>query len=230
MSSKDFKESLETNLRRFYSLRRHKNQHAPFNQQLEKLQQFQVNRMRQTCLPLCDCHREEALLEYILKEMYNGLDLGTMGRNADKLIRFGSKFISDKELMMLSMELNALSGEIDETMTAVLFEKMMVSHISEEVYVAAHHMTEIKPLRERQIELVEALSRGLDENSKSKVVYSTFKIAKTPAKLAGFGKFYSTLWDGFSVIKALESPETVISKFMSAERHYLLSMFERQVG
>ena len=230
MSSKDFKQDLEHHLRRFYALRRHRNPKSEFNQQLEKLQQFQVNRMRQTCLPLCGHVSEENLLEYILREMYNGLDLGTMGRNADKVVRFATKFVSDKELMMSSMELNAVSGEIDEKLTEILFEKMAVSHISEELYAAATVMADIQTMRERQISLVEKLSAGLDINSKSKVVYSAFKIAKTPAKLAGFGKYYDTLWNGFSVIRALESPEKVISKFMSAERAYLLSMFERKVG
>lgn len=223
---------LDSHLRAFKSLRRNDEQDQSFLSRLNQLQRWQMVRMRDHCLPVCEDRMEVELMDFILAELYIGMDLTQLGKRFDSLIHLASKFVKNPELLCLSMELNSLTASMEDRLTEILFEEMKVAEINHENYRQAHHIGQFKEQKYRQIDLVLELCQDMDTNTKSKFVYSTFKLAKMPAKLGGLGDFYDVIWRGFLAMRRIKSPESVINKLMEAERTYVDGIFEdnRQVA
>lgn len=225
MSSHDVKAVIKRDIERYRSLRRHHNPRSQFNTHLSKLQNYQQMRMRQTYDGLFGDPHHRRLIDFFLREMYSGLDMSHLGSNVDKAINLALKLVSNPSLIAASLEFNALTAELDELLTAVLFESMGVEDVNHDNYNEANRLANTIEVRRRQIELIRLLSRDLDRNSKSKVVYSAFKLAKTPAKLGGLADLYNVLASGFDSIRYVKSPESLISTIMDQEAKILEAMF-----
>lgn len=225
MSRQDVAKAIERDLRRYRALRRHRDAQSEFNRRLVKLQLFQQQLMRESYDELfADVHHRR-VLEFFLKEMYSGLDLTHLGSNMDKAIKLSVKLVTNPSLISGTLEFNAITAELDEMLTAVLFENMEVSEICHDAYYQANRLAGTYQMRRRQIELIRELTVDLDRNSKSRVVHTAFKLAKGPAKLGGLGSLYGTLAQGFEAIRYVKSPESLICLIMDSETKLLEEMF-----
>ncbi|MBL4794888.1 MAG: hypothetical protein JKY24_05180 [Pseudomonadales bacterium] len=225
MSSQDVRLGIERDLKRYRALRRHHDEYSLFNSQLSMLQSFQQKIMKNTYDHLVEDVHHLNLIGFFLKEMYAGLDLSRLGGNMDRAINLSVKLVSDPSLIAVSLEFNALAGELDEILTAVLFENMRVLEITYDNYCEANRLADTYNMKARQIELINLMSRDLDSNSKNTLMFNTFKLAKTPAKFGGVGDLYDVLAKGFEVVRKVESPEKLIALLMQREKKLLNEMF-----
>ncbi len=191
-----------------------------FNQFFVKLQVWQVERLKKTHAGLLKDPHYQAATEFFLSDMYGGLDLTELANEVERALPIASRLLPDSVLRTsgVALELNSLTGELDQRMTEILFEEMNVEEITPESYCEAYRRTSHQEARYRQLELISALGLGLDRYVRSRVIYATFKLAFRPAHLAGFGGLYDFLEKGFAVMKPMGSAAEFINGFAQVER------------
>ncbi|MBV1884275.1 MAG: hypothetical protein KUG82_21720 [Pseudomonadales bacterium] len=225
MSCKDVTSVIKRDLQRYRSLRRHLDERSEFNRRLNRVQAFRQQRMRINHDALFSDPHDRRVMEFFLLEMYAGLDLSQVGSNFEKAIKLALKLVSNPELVSATLEYSVLAAELDELLVAVLFENMKVKEITADNYINANRLANSYENRIRQIELIKSLTLDLDKNSKSRLVYSAFKIAKGPAKLGGLGDMYGILAKGYEAVRYVKSPERLVAAMMDIEMRLLTEMF-----
>ena len=192
-----------------------------FNQHFVKLQVWQVERLKRTHADLLADARYRAATQFFLTEMYGGLDLTELANEVERALPLASKLLPDSVLRTsgIALELNSLTGELDQRMTEILFEEFKVEEITPETYCEAYRRTSHQEARYRQLELVSELGLGLDRYVRSRVIYATFKLAIRPAHMAGLGGLYDFLEKGFAVVRPMGSAADFIHRFADVERN-----------
>ena len=225
MSRKDVTSEIKRDLQRYRSLRRHLDESSKFNHQLQQVQVFQQQRMRENYGGLFSDPHHRCLMEFFLEEMYAGLDLSQLGNNVDKAIKLALKLVTNPTLISATLEYSAITSELDELLTAILFENMAVDDVTLENFQQANRLANSYEVQRRKIELIKVLTKDLDRNSKSRIIYGAFKLAKGPAKLGGLGHFYGIMSKGFESIRYVKSPESLVALMMDGETKFLEEMF-----
>ena len=81
---------------------------------------------------------------------------------------------------VVALELNAITGELDEAVASLLFEKMGVTEINDDVMAEAYRLAGSREMRERQIALLRELSTGLDKYVRSALFTPPSKLPTSP--------------------------------------------------
>lgn len=211
---------------RYRGLRRHQEPlHSDFNSKLKQLHAWQKNRMREMHQPFLDDQPKHNLMNFILDELYVGLDLSCLGENIESAIAIALKLVSRTSTLTCAFEFNALTAELDDQITSCIFEDLQADTLTESVYSDANVILNTRMQRARQVELLSELVDGLDKAVQSAFVYGAFKLAKTPAKVAGLGKLYELADRGYAALRSVKKAESLIANVMSAEHHFYERMF-----
>ena len=213
-------------IERYRSLRRH--QECPdsdFNVKLKQLQAWQKSRMWATHEPILDSQPKSILMNFILDELYIGLDLSCLGENFETAISIALKLVSRHRTLTSAFEFNALTAELDDKITQCIFEDLGSDVISNSVYVQANLLVNTRSDRARQVALLSELVDGLDKAMQSALVYGAFKLAKTPAKVAGLGKLYELAERGYTALRSVKTAENLIAELMQSEHGFYEKMF-----
>ncbi len=201
-----------------------------FNAHFMQLQIWQVKRLKMTHQRLLEDERYCAATEFFLSDMYGGLDLTELANEVERALPLASKLLPDSVLRTsgIALELNSLTGALDQRMTEILFEEMSVSSIDDETYCEAYRLCSEAAARERQLHLVAELGLGLDRYVRSRVIYATFKMSSRPAHMAGLGGLYDFLGRGFDVMRPMGSASDFIHEFADVERRIMQSILLRE--
>lgn len=194
-----------------------------FNEKFVEVQKFQVARLMRTHADLLGEPRFKAATEFFLSDMYGGLDLSELAREVERALPIANRLLPDSVMRTsaVALELNALTGELDEAVTAMLFEVMGVEKLSDVAMAEAYRAVGHYELRERQMALLTELGEGLDKYVRSRVIFATFKIANKPAHMAGLGGLYDFLGRGFEVMRPMGSAHEFLSRFTGKEMEIL---------
>ncbi|MDO8330067.1 MAG: hypothetical protein Q7T36_06315 [Fluviicoccus sp.] len=205
-------------LARFRSWRSH--QDPQFHEWFVAVQLWQVERLKRTHAALLDDERFQAATRFFLSDMYGGLDLTELANEIERALPIATRLLPDSVMRtsVVALELNAITGELDEAVATLLFEKMGVTEINDDVMAEAYRLAGSREMRERQIALLRELSTGLDKYVRSRVIYATFKIANKPAHMAGLGALYDFLGRGFSVMRPMGSAQEFLDLFLNQEQ------------
>jgi len=151
--------------------------------------------------------------------MYGGLDLTELANEIERALPIATRLLPDSVMRtsVVALELNSLTGELDEAIASILFEQMGVTEITDEAMAEAFRLAGSRQLRDRQIALLRELSMGLDKYVRSRVIYATFKIAGKPAHMAGLGALYDFLGRGFTVMRPMGSAQEFLDLFLNQE-------------
>lgn len=204
-------------LARFRSWRSH--QEPQFREWFVAVQLWQVERLKRTHIALLEDERYRAATQFFLSDMYGGLDLTELANEIERALPIATRLLPDSVMRTsaVALELNALTGELDEAVASILFEKLGVTEITDEAMVEAFRLAGTREMRERQIALLRELSTGLDKYVRSRVIYATFKIANKPAHMAGLGALYDFLGRGFAVMRPMGSAQEFLDLFLNKE-------------
>lgn len=214
---------LRFNLGRYRAWRCHGDE--AFSEKFITVQKWFADRLARSHKALLDEPRYTAVTQFFLSELYGGLDVSELAREIERALPIATRLLPDSVMRTsgVALELNALTGELDEAMTHMLFEVMGVEQLNEINVAEAHRRLGLFNERERQMDLLMELGRGLDKYVRSRVIYATFKIASRPAHMAGLGGLYDFLGRGFEVMRPMGSAEDFLERFIGHERQ----VFER---
>jgi len=191
-----------------------------FQEKFLHIQQMQVGRLTNTHAALLVDPRYEAITKFFLNDLYGGMDLAELSRELERAIPIATRLLPESVMRTsaVALDLNALTGELDEALTHMVYEVMGVEDPTPEDVIAAHRRLDHFQLRHHQMDLLVELGRGLDKYVRSRVIFATFKLAHRPAHLAGLGGFYDFLGRGFAVMRPMGSAEVFLETFSGKER------------
>ena len=204
------------NIERYLSLKRFTGDKA-FNANLQSVQDWQNLRMADTYKVLLKNESHADLLQFFLNDIYGGIELEHLKPKLNRTVKLIDKLFSDLELVHLTFEFNALTGELDEAITIQLFDKMGILEITEENYSAAFRALDNFPEREHQLNLIHnfvAESKGIINDQ---LVYSAFKLAQYPAKIGGLGSLHQMIARGFQAMRIQSDQLDIIDKILQHE-------------
>lgn len=208
-------------LGRFRAWRSHHDE--AFRARFVAIQKWQAERLTRTHADFLEDERYQAVTRFFLSDLYGGLDLNELAREIERALPVATRLLPDSVMRTsaVALELNALTGELDEAVATMLFETLGHAEISERNVIEAYLACDQHDLRYRQLDLLAELGMGLDRYVRSRVIYATFRIAHRPAHMAGLGGLYDFLGRGFDVMRPMGSAQDFISLFISRERAIL---------
>lgn len=214
---------MHSGLTRYAELRQHQPDEGAFKENLHRLQQWQVERLKHTHSDLLESKAYRAPTEFILTEIYGGIDLSDLvseiGRATSKALKIFPERVMGTAAMAL--EFNALTAELDEAMTHYLFEKLGAPQIHAENYVEAYANLDNFELRRQQVELGNQLAKSIDKYVKSKLLYGAFKVARKPAMASGYGTLYGFMDRGFTVLRPIDSTHRLLTLIAEPEQAFI---------
>lgn len=215
---KTLADQMRYELGRFRAWRSHSDQE--FRERFVAVQKAQAERLTKTHADFLEDPRYQAVTQFFLNEMYGGLDLNELAREIERALPVATRLLPESVMRTsaVALELNALTGELDEGVATMLFETLGYKEITEANLVEAYRAAGQHEARHRQLELLAELGNGLDRYVRSRVIYATFRIAQRPARMAGLGGLYDFLGRGFEVMRPMGSAQEFINLFVSRER------------
>lgn len=196
-------------------------------EQFVAVQKWQAERLKRTHADLLADPRYQGITEFFLTDIYGGLDLSELAREVERALPIATRLLPESVMRTsaIALELNALTGELDEEVAETLFEKLGHKEVNEATLCEAYRMTSTPEIRQHQLKLLGELGLGLDRYVRSRVIYATFKIAGRPAKMAGLTGLYDFLGRGFEVMRPMGSAQDFISLFVNRELAIVDNLF-----
>jgi hypothetical protein len=214
-------ESLRRHLERLRDLRGREAGHPP--PRLAELKDWQAVRLARTYADLAADPRYDKATDFFLGDLYGAKDFS--GRD-EAMLRIYPVMVRTLprgavETAALAIEVDALSEDLDRRVAAVL----EAGDIGEASYARAYRLAGTRAERERQIELIEEVGRRLDTLVTKPLVYSTLKLMRRPAKLAGLEELQSFLERGFAAFRHMGGAETFLATIAGRETRILSRLF-----
>ncbi len=190
---------------------------------VEALQHAQIARLRHTHADSLGDDRFRPITEFFLSEIYTGLDIEELAREIEKALPVATRMLPDSVMRTaaIAVELNALTGELDEEVARDLLAHGCADAPGDDDIIAAYRRCGHFEERRQQMQLLRELGLGLDRYVRSRLITATFKMAARPARMAGLGGLYDFMGQGFAVMKPMKSVAEFLDTFIGRERRIL---------
>ena len=197
------------------ALARHEDRDADYQLRLKAVKTWQQQRLRRTYADLAADTRYAPAIAFFLDELY-GLKDSTvrdhdLARMYPTMKRLLPKFAFDA--VDKALELDVLAEEFDQA----LADEMGSQAVTEASYLKAFRAVGRREDRLRQIDLMQAVGEGLDRMVKKPLIFSTLKMLRGPAKVAGLGEMQQFLEAGFTAFRHMNGADYFLSTIASRE-------------
>ena len=197
------------------ALARHEGRDADYQLRLKAVKTWQQQRLRRTYADLAADIRYAPAIGFFLDELY-GLKDSTvrdhdLARMYPTIKRLLPKFAFDA--VDKALELDVLAEEFDQA----LADEMGSQAVTETSYLKAFRVVGRREDRLRQIDLMQAVGEGLDRMVKKPLIFSTLKMLRGPAKVAGLGEMQQFLEAGFTAFRHMNGADYFLSTITSRE-------------
>jgi len=192
------------------------------------LKEWQTGRLMRTYADLSANPRYRDATGFFVKDLYGPKDFSRRDASLLKIVPVMTRVLPAKavEAAALSVEVEALSEELDHRLAAVL----SAGEITEESYARAYRESATPAERGRQIQLIVDVGHRLDTLVHWPFVQQTLKLMRSPAKLAGMSDLQDFLERGFNAFKAMGSAEEFLATIEARERRILNRLFSGEPG
>jgi hypothetical protein len=151
---------LRYDLARYRAWRCHSD--SQFREWFNAVQKWQVERLTRTHGHLLVDDRYKAVTNFFLTDMYGGLDLTSLANEIERALPTTTRLLPDSVMRAaaVALELNAITGELDEQVAGYIFEHLKADSLTEENMAEAYRHTGNRQLREQQMVLARELGMG----------------------------------------------------------------------
>jgi hypothetical protein len=198
--------------------------------ELHMLRRWQSERLARTHADLLQNPRYRPAVEFFLAELYGDKDFSQRDRDVERAYPIIVRTMPAGALhaVMMAVELNALSGELDAELLRVLVEEFEVrDKLNEDVYSSAYRYCDNYDRRVRQLELIHILGSELSKVVHNPLIYVALLLARTPAYLAGFGELQEFIEWGFRAFRQLGDAREFLTLIVGRERQILDRIYTR---
>lgn len=188
---------------------------STFHAQVMKVKLWQQARLRRCYADLSRDARYAPAVAFFLDELYGTKDSAIRDRDLFRMYptmkRLLPKFAFD--IVDRALELDVLAEEFDQALAKILGE----APLNEKNYAAAFCAVGRREDRLRQVVLMSKVGRGLDLIVKKPMIYTTLKMLRRPAKLAGMGEIQQFLEAGFSAFRHMNGADYFLDTIAGRE-------------
>lgn len=216
---------LHEGLERFFLLRQHTGDER-FVVRLSHLQAYQRQRLYDTHADLVAAPRVAPAVQFLVEDVYGGRDLKPVATDIRRAVSKAEKLLPERVLATSAAVLDAavLTQELDEAMVGVMHDRLDAP-LDHDSYRQGYRELGLRELREQQLDIVEELGGHIDRYVRSRVIQTTFRMVRRPARAAGFGNLYDFLDNAFSTMRPLPSVDGLLRQVVAAERELMRRLF-----
>lgn len=202
-------------LTRLDALRHPNNRHASFFAEVMRVKRWQHQRLAHTYADLSASSRFGPATAFFLDELYGEKDSAIRDRDLVRMYptmkRLLPKFAF--ETVSAALALDVLSEEFDQALARDLKNEPITLKRYAEAFQNVGRLED----RLRQITLMREVGEGLDLVVKKPLIYSTLKMLRRPAKLAGLAEMQAFLEAGFTAFRHMKGASPFLSTIAERE-------------
>ncbi len=175
---------------------------------MDLLRNWQAERLARTYADLISSERYRPATEFFLSDIYGAKDFTERDQSVVRAYPIMVRTLPDSALhtIAVAVEVHVLTAELDRQMWQVLTEKLGVTErFTESQYVEAFRRCDNRTARDRQLRLVRRVGEDLARIVAKPGIYQLLKLARKPARLAGFGELQDFLERGFAAFRHMGS-------------------------
>ncbi|MBN1148473.1 MAG: hypothetical protein JXA78_14530 [Anaerolineales bacterium] len=190
------------------------------------LRNWQTQRLERTHADLLASVRFGPACRFFLDEIYSARDFSRRDQEIEYLYSVMSRFLPDFLLGLVrkAIQLNDLSHALDQALLKVLVNDLGVTDtITPQLYAQAYRICDNYSERVKQIELLVEIGQQVDLATRLPLISTTLRLARRPARLAGWGELHNFLEGGYNSFKHMRRTD----KFLEIIRQREMSILER---
>ena len=191
---------------------------------LRLLREWQSERLARTYADLLDHPRYGPACRFFLTDVYAPQDFSQRDHDIIRVYESMHRLLPPPLLRVLELviALNALTHDLDGALLRVLVDELGMDEVlTEEMYTEAYRRCDNYAERSDQIDLVVEIGRGVEELVHKPAVGLALKLARVPARLAGWHEHQDFLERGFHAFKRLDRAEEFLQTISERERRIL---------
>jgi len=190
---------------------------------LAELQKWQSQRLLRSHDDLRRNVRYRLAIEFFFSELYGGSDPHARDRDLLKVQRVMERLLPAEGLraLCLAIELEVLSQELD----ADVVRALPAGPITDSSYAEAYRSAGRRADRERQIDLLHEIGGYLDRVVRKPIIRALVRLARGPARAAGFGLLQAFLEHGLAAFEALHGADEFLAVIRDREWRTMERLF-----
>jgi hypothetical protein len=196
---------------------------ADFFKRLKAVKTWQQARLKRTYPDLATDLRYAPATAFFMDELYGVKDSALRDRDLIRMYptikRVLPQFAYDA--VSKALELDVISEEFDQ----MLAQKIGDQAINEINYAEAFRDAGTMKERLRQVDLMRAVGTELDVVVKKPLIYSTLRMLRTPARIAGLSNMQQFLEAGFTAFKHMNGAEYFLDTIATRETELIERLF-----
>lgn len=211
---------LEQHLRQLRALRGEPGR-APAR--LAELKRWQAQRLERTYADYAAQPRYAAATAFFIDDLYGPKDFSSRDEAMLRILPVMTRLLPESavETAALAIELEALSEDLDHRLAAALAP----GAITQESYAKAYRAGATRAERERQVALIDAAGRRLDDVVKKPMLGQTLKLMRSPARLAGLADLQDFLERGYNAFRDMKGADEFLAVVKEREGQILSRLF-----
>lgn len=226
-------ERLRENLARVQAIRNEANRQPIQAERRLRLKRWQVERLSRTYADLLVHPRYREAAEFFRSDLYGPRDFTQRDRDVERIYPALVRILpaGALEAVGTALELDALSEELDRDLAAILWDEMKCADgIDDTLYAEGYRRAGKRPLRERQVAVINELGRDLDRLVRVPLLYTSLKMMRQPAKFAGLAELQGFLERGFTAFRDMGGADEFMDIIVRRETRILERIFAHHPG
>lgn len=193
---------------------------------------WQAGRLAATYADFRAEERYRDAVTFFLEDLYGPGDFSQRDSDLEKVLPIMSRVLPEAALAALTdaLELHTLTMALDRAMLEVLTEELgMTRALDPPMWAEAYVRCDRRVERERQIALTVSAGRRLEQVVHKPLIYSLVRLARGPAKAAGFGALQDFVERGFKAFRSMQGAGAFIDAVAARETQLMESLFAGEV-
>ncbi len=195
---------------------------------LALLRKWQSERLAHTYADLLADKRYRPAGLFILSDIYAPRDFSQRDHDVQRIHAFLSKVVPAPMLQLLTdvVKLNSLTQALDQNLVQVLVNRLNVTEaITPELYAEGYRICDNYAERLRQIDLITHVVAQVGEGARLRGVGAAMKLARGPARRAGWAELYGFLERGYGAFRQMRDVKTFVQRVEQREKRILSQIF-----
>jgi hypothetical protein len=197
---------LRLELDRNRRLREERAQDRAAEKGMQMLREWQVARLKRTHADLLASARYRKAASFFLSDIYGPQDFAKRDESIERVYSSMVAVLPPAALhtIALAVEVHVMSTELDRALWKVLTRDLKVTDtLTEDQYVEGFRRCANRDVRLRQVKLIRQVGEDLDDVAHRPMLGRLLKLARRPAKMAGFGELQDFLERGFEAFRSM---------------------------
>ena len=219
---------LRENLIRVQALRNEADTQPVQAERRLRVKAWQVQRLSRTYADLLVHPRYAKPAEFFRSDVYGPKNFQQRDRDVERIYPTMVRVLPAGALAAVAsaLELDVLSEELDRDLAAILWDEPQCDErIDDTLYAESYRRAGKRVLRERQIAVIDELGRDLDRLVHVPLLYTSLKMMRQPARLAGFAELQSFLERGFTAFRDMNGADEFMAIIVRRESAILEKIF-----